>query len=95
MQDTNDFSQGPAEAESDAIFIVRTGEGAEGDYAICYRVANVPADHRLPGSSSTVAELVDEQCLSAAYVSGKAGGVRMMSFEPQSGLNVRLFYRPK
>lgn len=74
-----------------AIFVVRQGEGDSASYAICHRVATESGGHRLPGTSKTLAELVDEQKLSAALVPpGGLGPVKSFSFEPQSGRDVNI-----
>ena len=80
----------------EGLFVVRQGEGESAVYAICHRVATVKGDHRLSGTSKTAAELVDEQKLLAAFVSaGEYEGLRSLSFEPQSGQNVTVFYEEK
>lgn len=74
-----------------AIFVVRQGEGESASYAICHRVATESGGHRLAGTSKTLAELVDEQNLSAALVPpGDSGPVKSFSFEPQSGRDVNI-----
>lgn len=73
---------------ANGIYIVRHGDGDT--YAICQKIEAVPGSHTLPGSTSTVAQMVDEQQLQAAFMQGKPGGIRSLSFEPQSGENVTI-----
>lgn len=80
----------------DGFFIVREGEGADARYAICHRVDSVDGSYQIAGIGKTAAALVDEQKLLAAFVSGgRYDGLKVMSFEPQSGQNVTLIYDDK
>lgn len=78
------------------IFIVRQGEGEGASYAICYRVDSVPANHAVPGTGKTVAQLVDEQKLLAAFLKqGRYEESGEVSFRAQSGENVSVRFTPR
>ena len=78
------------------IFIVRQGSGGSARYAICHRVATMTGGDRIAGVDKTVAEIVDEQDLSAAVVSGERyDDLRVATFEPQSGLNLSIIQHPR
>lgn len=88
-----DKVEGPTEVKvmESAIFVVRQGDGEGATYAICHRVATEGGTHRLAGTSKTLAELVDEQDLSAALVPpGGSGPLTSFSFEPQSGRDINI-----
>lgn len=83
-------------ALGDGIFIVRQGAGESATYAICYRVDSVPGGHMIPGSSHTVAQLVDQQRLEAAFLAqGKYETGGEVSFRAQSGENISVSFTPR
>lgn len=80
----------------DGIYIVRQGSGESASYAICHRVDSVPGGHKIPGVSQTVAQLVDQQRLQAAFIEAdqcEDGGE--VSFRAQSGENITISFRPR
>lgn len=82
-------------SKAEGLFVVRQGEGDKASYAICVRIETVDGSHRIAGTSKTVAELVNEQGLQAAFVdSHEHDGVRMATFEGQSGRNFSLVETP-
>lgn len=78
----------PQDTGGPSLFVVRLGDGEGAAFAICERVGTVEGSRRLPGTGRTVAELVAEQALAAAAVSGgDAGGLDNLMFMAQSGQN--------
>lgn len=92
---TADTSTDQTATLGEGIYIVREG-GEGGNYAICYRVDRVAATHTIPGSSKTVAQVVDEQKLLAAFLAeGKFEDGGEVSFRAQSGENISISFSPR
>ena len=93
---TDDSNTNQTAVLGEGIFVVRQGEGDSASYAICHRVDSVPGGHTIPGSGLTVAQLVDQQRLQAAFLAEdkfEDGGE--VSFRAQSGENITISFTPR
>ena len=93
---TTDTTTNQTAVLGEGIYIVRQGEGEGATYAICHRVDSVPGGHTIPGSGQTVAQLVDQQRLQAAFLAEdkfETGGE--VSFRAQSGENITISFQPR